>query len=168
MAERVRIKVGSVEFEYEGDSKFSKDDIEIFFSHIEKLIGKSEAIAPLSIPNSSGNADADPGGASTPTHSERSDLHINSICSILNVKTGAELVLAAAASLQIVDGKDRFSRVELLARMKDATSYYNANHTKNLSYNLKSAVGKSLNQLGTGAYALKAEVKRELEQKLAP
>ncbi len=52
--------------------------------------------------------------------------------------------------------------------MKDATSYYNANHTKNLSYNLKNAVGKSLNQLGTGAYALKAEVKRELEQKLAP
>lgn len=83
-------------------------------------------------------------------------LHVNSISDRLSVKSGPDLVIAAAAYLQIVEGKQSFTRRELLDAMKSATSYYNQNIGSNLSAALKTLCASRLNQLNNGTYALKS------------
>jgi endoglucanase Acf2 len=58
---------------------------------------------------------------------------VAAIAGQLSVKTGPDLIIAAAAKLTLVDGKDTFSRDELIAAMKTATSYYKKSDVNNLS-----------------------------------
>jgi hypothetical protein len=92
---------------------------------------------------------------------------VNSIATKINAKSGSDVAIAAAAFLQLVEGKESFSRQELLTSMKAATKFYKTGMSSNLSGYLNSLVGGKLNQIGTGKYCLASAEHARLETALA-
>lgn len=165
MAAKVRIKAGPVEFEYEGETELGVGDIKDLFSHIETLF-KVPVLAEGGEPHT-------PQGASSSEHPKagsgapKQKLHINSIATKLKAKSGSEVGVAAAASLQIFDGKQTFTRAELLETMKKATMHYKDSMSGNLSKTLGTLVGSKFNQVSDGVYSLTSDAYHELESQLA-
>ncbi|HKP11749.1 MAG TPA: hypothetical protein VJZ91_06545 [Blastocatellia bacterium] len=167
MAAKVRIKAGPVEFEYEGETELGLADIKDLFTHIETLFkvpvlaeGGQAHVASAPLPAGNG------AGVSTLLSSGQK-LHINSIATKLGTKTGPELAVAAAASLQIFEQKETFTRTELLEAMKKATMHYKDTMSGNLTSIIKSLLGPKLNQISDGVYSLTAEAYQDLVGKLA-
>jgi hypothetical protein len=92
MSSRLRIKLGSVEFEYEGEAEFTQDSIKDLFSHMEKLSNRTAAISVEAESPSPDNEQAKPA-----TSTGGIKLHTTSIASQLNTKTATDLAVAAAA-----------------------------------------------------------------------
>ncbi len=165
MSSRLRIKFGLMELEYEGDAQFDSVSIKDIFSHLESLTVATPAFSPESAePGGTGTAAAkDPdGGAKIGT------LHMNTVASRLGAASGSDLAVAAAAYLQIVLKKERFSRKDLLDAMKSATTYYNANMSSNLTKMLDTLItNKRINQLGQSDYSMTAGEMTAAETKLA-
>jgi hypothetical protein len=164
MTSKLRIRAGAVEFEYEADSDLS-------FENVKELIASIESLASAS---PSGSAPAPDGGATgggAPTSASGGGgglkLHVNSIAGKINAKTGADVAVAAAAYLQLVQDKDTFSRSELVAAMKSATKFYNKNYLSNLTKILNGLVGSKFNQTGTDQYSLTQAEHASLETTLA-
>ena len=90
-----------------------------------------------------------------------------SIAAKLSVKSGPELILAAAARLTIVACTAKFSRQKLAEEMKTAAAYYKATYMGNLTASLNGLVkdGK-LNEPSLGNYALSADTLKNLEQRI--
>lgn len=163
MTAKVRIKAGPVELEYEGETQLSVADIKDLFLHIETLFR-----APALSERSEGHTSAQNPNVDrtiSPAHSQK--LHVNSIAKKLTAKTGPEVAEAAAAALQIYDGKETFTRGELLEAMKKATMYYKDSMASNLTKILNTLVGTKFNQVSDGVYSLSAEAYTDLETKLA-
>lgn len=167
MAAKVRIKAGPVEFEYAGETELEIADIKDLFSHIETLFKVpvlSEAPEVHAAPIQAGTSEAHVTGSVIDSPKK---LHINSVAQKLKAKTGPEVAVAAAATLQIFDGKDKFTRTELLEMMKKATMHYSASMSGNLTKILAQLVGSKFNQLSDGVYSLSAEEHGKLVSQLA-
>ncbi len=162
MNSKLRIKIGAVELEYEGATDFSIESIKDLFSHLE-VLSQSKTIQAHSTPNPMVVSQVPPSGASAVLN-----LHTNSIASKLAVQGGPDLALAAAAHMQIVQQKNSFSRSELLADMKSATSHYKKTMLSNLSTTIDRLVksGK-INQISSDSFSLSASTLAELENQLA-
>lgn len=95
-------------------------------------------------------------------------MDINSISSMLNIRTGPDLVMASCAYLIFVKGMDSFERSSILAEMKQATDYYRASHSKNLSATLRRLVknGKLIEEK-ENVYSIEDRTKKQLEEDLA-
>lgn len=163
MTAKVRIKAGPVEFEYEGETELGVADIKDLFSHIETLF----KVPVLAEPSDGHSYNPMPESPKEKGAGPTTKLHVNSIAAKLNAKSGPEVAVAAAASLQIMSGKQTFSRAELLAEMKKAPQYYNANMSKNLSYIMKGLIGDKVHQNGDDAFSLASETFEDLKKKLA-
>lgn len=164
MANRLKIKIGAIEFEYEGDAEFTQDSIKDLFSHMETLFATSASnLAAPPPPDQSGS-----GSGSGTTGANGINMHINSLASKLAVKTGPDLAVAAVASLQLGQGKTVVTRHELHEEMKNASSYYQTNMGSNLTSILKSLVtNHRLNQITQNSYALNIAEQKSIEAKLA-
>jgi hypothetical protein len=167
VAAKVRIKAGPVEFEYEGETELGLADIKDLFTHIETLfkvpvLAEGGQAHPATIAPSSGNGAA-PAAPAAPGQK----LHINSVAQKLKAKTGSEVALAAAATLQIMDGKQTFTRGDLLDAMKKATMHYKDSMSGNLSKILGVLVGSKFNQVSDGVYSLTSDAYQELVGQLA-
>jgi hypothetical protein len=90
-----------------------------------------------------------------------------SLAAKLNVKTGPDLLMAAAARLTFVTSLPTFPRQMLIDEMKTASAYFKANYVGNLTSALNKLVkdGK-LNEPSQGNYALTASSLKELEQRI--
>ncbi|WP_298851424.1 hypothetical protein [uncultured Sphingomonas sp.] len=168
MTAKVRIKAGPVEFEYEGETELGVADIKDLFTHIETLFKVpvlAEGGEPHGQDGAASHSDADNG--SSPSAKGAAKLHVNSVAKALDAKTGPDLAIAAAATLQIIEGKDVFSRNELLDTMRKATKYYNKNMSGNLTKILNGLIGEELNQIAEGSYSLSAAKIKALEATLA-
>jgi hypothetical protein len=167
---KVRIKAGQVEFEYEGETELSMDDIKDLFSHIEGLFSSSIA-STVELPSAksalSGEMQETPKPNAHAPVAQLPKLHVNSVAEKLGGQTGVEVAIAAAAYLQLMSGKEAFTRRELLSAMKDAKKFYNQNMSANLSRILNQLVGSKFNQIGNDQYSLKAADIKEIESKLA-
>lgn len=158
MTTKLRMKVGSAEFEYEGPIEFTQEFIKDLFSHMEGLAPPAVTIS----------APQNPAVSSSGAVTSLPLLHINTIASKLGVKTGPELAIAALASLQIIKGADKSTRTEILDEMKSASSYYQANMSGNLSKILKTLVTThKFNQISQNTFSLNASERSVIEQKLA-
>lgn len=161
MTSKLRMRVGTAEFDYEGPIEFTQEFIKDLFSHMEGLAptmapAVSPAVSPLPPPLTGSNSPQIP------------LLHINTVASKLSVKTGPDLAVAALASLQLVKGSDKATRNEIHEEMKAASSYYQANMSGNLSKILKTLVtGHRFNQISQNTFALNASERTSIEQKLA-
>ncbi len=164
MPSSVRIKAGPVEFEYEGEAGLSVSDIKGLFSHIETLfklpvLRESEQHTPAPETFVADGKSAPPTPAQT--------LHIASIANKLKVKTGPDLAVAAAASLQISETNKSFTRNELHDTMKKATMHYKKPMQGNLTKILQSLLGSKFNQISDGVYSLTAAEHESLVAQLA-
>lgn len=158
MTTKIKIKMGKIEFDYEGDAAFTQDDIKELFTHLEGL-------SP-----SASESDDTPGVTLSSKASTNGvkKLHTTTIASRIGGKGAQNLVLAAAAHLQIVDSKESFSRQELLNDMKAATTHYKSTMSNNLTGTIATMIAQqSLNQLGTDSYSLSDTKLKELESLIA-
>src|SRR5688500_1962963 len=101
---KIRVKTASIELEYEGSEDFLKTERATLLD-TSSLGHRKTGSAADSI--NSPNRD---GARST-----------RSIAAVLDVKTGSDLALAAAAQLVLLRANDSFRRQELLDEMKTAT-----------------------------------------------
>ena len=160
---KIRLKIGTMEVEYEGKDSFLKDDLSSLLDTMSDFFkahrGTVESNEPAVVTQES---------EGTKAPKDQIDLSVNSIASKMNVKTGPDLAVAACGYLTLVKGRERCSRAELLATMKNASSYYKATMGSNLSSHLGRLVKSSrLNQTASDAYALTANEKKKIEDCLA-
>ncbi|WP_271438908.1 hypothetical protein [Pontixanthobacter luteolus] len=164
MTAKVRIKAGQVEFEYEGQTELSVEDIKDLFSHIETLF-TVPALAEAGDSHSEEPAVSSPSLGAQVAPSKK--LAMNSIVKELDGKSASDVAVAAAASLQIFEKKETFNRADLLATMKKATMHYRETMSNNLTRTLATLVGTKFNEVSDGKYSLNAETYDQLVTKLA-
>lgn len=161
---KIKLKVGSIELEYEGDPAFLKEGLEsllVTMTDLAKVAPLEEAndIDPIDPVSVSGGANGSGNGL---------NLSTNSIAARTNSKSGSEILLCAMAQLELVQGKEESSRSEILEEMKKAKSYFNENMRKNMTNYVDSVVkAKKVNQHGTDKYSLSAAERKVFEEKLA-
>lgn len=159
---KIRIKIGTMELDYEGDPDFLNDGIEKLLETMGNLAGSlpSASIqAPEKILTLSGNGEDI---SNAPSGASLAGFTTSMLAAHTSAKTGPELALCAMAFLQISKGQSSNNRGDILAEMKSAGGYYNSNMAGNNSANLKTlAKNKRINEIATGKYALNsAEMKR--------
>ena len=160
---KIRIKLGDLEVEAEGEEQFIKEELLGIVSAAAKLHGASPNLrgAGNGLPDRHNSA-----GRSGDPQSLK--LTTSSIAAKLGAKSGSDLVLAASAQLAFVQNKTSFSRKDILAEAKTASAYYNENVAKNLSSYLNSLVkAHKLNEVSVDVYALHATAVTDLESKVA-
>lgn len=156
---KLRITMGIIEFEYEGDADFTHESIKDLFTHMEAIT--ATAVPPTTIDSSS---------APPVTMNEASNLtlDVSTVAARLGAKDGSDLALAAAAKIQLIDKKSKFSRTELHNEMTSATAFYKKSMTGNLTRTLNNLVKSgSFNGQGNDSYSLSAKKLSELETKIA-
>ncbi len=159
---KIRLKIGQLEVEYEGQASFLQDDL---FNLMQKMVDfytEHKAAIPADPPPAQTNA-AGPGGSLGGL-----DHSTDTIATHLKATTGTELAVAAAAHLARVKKKNTFTRQEINNEMKSATTYYKATMSGNLTKSLNTLVKRDrLNQRKKDVYALSAPEKEALETTLA-
>lgn len=103
-----------------------------------------------------------------PGSKPRIEMTTGSIAARLQVKSGPELVMAAAARLGIVEELNSFSRKRLTEQMRSATAYFKPSYVSNLSPLLNGLLkdGK-LNEPSKDHFALTAASEQELRSRIA-
>ena len=151
---KIRIKIGTMELDYEGDPSFLNGGIEKLLETMGGLAEKAPNNEPTR-PVPGAQVDA-----RTPVLAQKSALNgINFTTSTLvnytDAKTGPDLALCAMAYLQISKGEASCSSSMILAEMKTATGYYKSTMSGNNASNLKAlAKNKKINEVFSGKYAL--------------
>lgn len=158
---RLHIKLGQLEVEYEGPSEITKDDLFALFDKLNSLpIGVT---APL-------EGNAAPKEDQSVTEQTKIDINMGmpTICSKLGGKTLTERIFAACASLQIVLNTPAYSAQLIKDEIKKANGYCKAeSDTKNFSKTLKDLVKRGNILQGQGNnYYLSAEKLGELQGRL--
>jgi hypothetical protein len=157
---KIRIRVGQVEVEYEGEHAYLTTGLPKL---IESLIELGDGDAGEDDPAADNADDAAPKAKKSAVTDT-----VAAVAARLDVKTGPDLVMAAAAQLTFVAGHDTFSRKVLLKAMRSATSYYQQSYRSNLSKILKTLLtGRRLTEPSSGMFALTAHERKQLEAKLS-
>jgi hypothetical protein len=159
---KLRLKLGSVEVEYEGRISDLNQELPELLETISSYVavaGKQAAKEQVS---------SEAAMVEEPSNSNI-DLSTNTIAMRSGASTCGDLALAAATNLYFVQKKDKFSYKDILAEMQRATSFYK---TSMNGSNLKNALGrlvkdKKINECGGGVYALHASALPELKARLA-
>ena len=163
---KIKIKLGAIEVEYEGSEAFLKEELPSLLTAVADLYQKSGTAAqPETTVSATRSAQND---LSDPASGSQIQMTTGAIASRLQVKSGPELVIAAAARLGIVDGQASFSRQRIIDQMKSATAYYRKTYVSNLSSSIKTLLrdGK-LNEPSKDMYALTPTSDQELRSRLA-
>lgn len=155
MSAKIRLKVGDVEAEYEGDPAFMRDGlIKLMEEAVERFGGHAKA-TPIH---------------NRPTHTS-DGVHphsTNTVASILGSKTGGDLAMAAAAHLTLAKDQARFTRKQILEEMQGAATFYKSTYSNNLSATLNGLVkSKKLNLVARDTYAIGGAERQRIEASLA-
>lgn len=158
---KIKIKLGSVEIEYEGSDQFLKDELPALLVAVSELYKNSGHLMStnniVSSNEISGSVTEQKIQGTTAT-----------LAAKLGGGSGPELAICAAARLTFVLAKDKFHRKELLAEMKTANSYYKSTYMSNMSTLLSGLVksGKFM-EPSTDNYSLSADILKSIGTKLA-
>ncbi|WP_422083828.1 hypothetical protein [Ulvibacterium sp.] len=164
MNHNIRIKIGSIEIEYEGTEDYLKNDL-------PSLIDKLVALKGIQSEESASESTNENAENSSDTKAEKGNgqlqMSINSISAKLDVKSGSDLIIASAAHLTLVQNKETFQRQDILNEMKKASNYYKKSHRGNLTSLLKTLVtSHKLIERKTGTYAISATILKSLKSTL--
>lgn len=141
---KIRIKLGLMEIEYEGDSAFLEKDLLKMVQELQDVIPVASSVDNQK--NSLGGEKLSGGSQSLTT---------KSIATKLGAKSGPELALAAVAHLALIKGQSTFKRGEINDAMKSAAGIYKTSMTGNLSKILQGLLNDdSLVETGTETYAI--------------
>ncbi|MBR8056455.1 hypothetical protein [Burkholderia dolosa] len=170
---KIKIKLGAIEVEYEGSETFLKEELPALLSAVSDLYQSSQIdLSPTglsAVPADNGSLNGAATANGTASHNGASMVGTtNAIATRLNVKSGPDLILAAAARLTIGSGMGVFPRQRLIDEMRTAPNYFKGSILKNLSASLQRLLkdGK-LNEPSRGHYALTASCRADLEAQLA-
>jgi hypothetical protein len=161
---KIKIKVGDVEIDYEGDAAFLKEGLLAVCQELSKL---NEHIPAPRTPQHHKPQDDRGGGKTVGKHSTMD------IANALGAQTGPDLVMVAAAYLHFTEGKPEFTRAEILTAMKTATGYWHENYAGNLTSSLKTLTRAStknpakLRVVKDDTYSLPAKESKRLGDELA-
>lgn len=163
MNSKIRIKIGPIEVEYEGSESFLKEELPDLLTTVSDLYTKSN-LSGVRIPGGAEEPSADAPSLAPPGVQGTT----GTLAAKLQVKSGPELLLAGAARLTFVSGKETFSRQQIIDEMKSASAYYKKSYLNNLSKYLNSLIkdGKLL-EPSQGMYALSAASKTDLGNRIA-
>jgi hypothetical protein len=157
----IRIKLGEVEVEYKGDETFLKKEL---LETVKELLELQEKHPTT---NGAGSGDTGGHGKDTGGHG-KFDHSTDTIATVLGSKSGPDLIMAAAAHLHFVQGKQKFTRQEIIAEMRAAPGHYKESYNKNLTNYLERLTSSQrLRLLSEDTYALSADERKKLEAKLA-
>ncbi|MFS2047475.1 hypothetical protein ACEN9J_38175 [Variovorax sp. Varisp41] len=161
---KIKIKLGPIEVEYEGSEDFLRVELPALLSAVAELYQKSNIAPPTT------NDAAAPLQQPAPASVDAGQLQMTTgtIAARLQVKSGSELVLAAAAHLALVKRLPTFSRQTLIDEMRTATSHFKQTYVNNLSRALYTLTKESkLNEPSKNTYALTAAAEKDLRASLA-
>lgn len=156
---KIKLKVGSVEVEFEGSEDYIKDELP---NLVELLCNNS--------PDENGEEEQNTEDVLPPSgdkSKQKIEMTTNAIAAKVNADSGADLVIAACAHLYLVKGHETFTRKNILAEMQTASNYYTKSRGKNLSKSLKLLQkDEKLIERSTDTYALSAGEKKRVESML--
>lgn len=157
---KIRIKVGMIELDYEGDPSFLKDGLE----NLLDTMGKLSTHVPSEIQTVSSKVDI----VAPPSSLNSFDFSTTTIAAHLAAKTGPELTVCALGKIELVDGKKDAKRAEILKEMQSATGYYSATMSKNLTPTLNGLIKSKRFHLGAkDTYSLSSTERKLIEGKIA-
>lgn len=164
MESKIKIKIGPIEIEYEGSEAFLKEELPALIAAVTNLhreSGISDSVeTPTPIIENNNSSDSIPKGNTL-------NLTTGSIAARLNVKTGPELILAAAARLSLSLGQENFSRSQLSNEMKSASAYYKQTYMKNLTGSLNRLLKEDkLFEISKDKYSISASTRSDMESRL--
>jgi hypothetical protein len=161
---RIKIKMGAIEVECEGSEAFLKQELPLIIKSVSELYNDSLH----SIPSVNTVPEASADNVNNSSSETISTGTTGSVAAKLSVKSGSDLLMAAAARMTFGLGKNTFSRKDLLTEMKSASSYYKTSYGSNLSTYLSTAVkdGAFL-ETSKGIYAIQASKATSLKSRLA-
>jgi hypothetical protein len=165
VATKIKIKMGAVEVEYEGEESFLKEELPALLAAITELHRVERAQAKKNGKNDEqGDAGGDQDG-DTKTAKVGTTL---SVASKLKVKSGTDLILAALVRLALVKQQLSVPRKELLDEMQTATGFYKSSYSGNLTaYLTRLSKADKINEDAADKYSLKEATRKDLESRLA-
>jgi hypothetical protein len=157
---KLRVRIGEVEVDYEGTDTFLRSELPALLTTVLELHAKTAQASAKEEVHSEKRPKA-------PRQSGNAPVSASTAATKMGCRSGSDLALAAAAALVIGEGKDSFSRSDLLESMRAAKAHYKASYANNLSKYLTTLV-KSGDLLDHGGdkYGLQDSKRTELEQKL--
>lgn len=154
---RIRVKVGQIEIEYEGDPAFLKTD---FIETMKEVVELREKHPTAGL--------ASPTAPSVVPVIGNTTLTTDTIATILKAEKGADLVMSAAARLHFAMAKLQFTRQEIIDEMRTAPGYFKESYVANLSNYLNTLTkADRLRLTGTDTYSISVKEKAALEAKIA-
>lgn len=161
---KIRIKVGNIEVEYEGNHEFLKEGLSDLLEDIGNLTSAADFEE-----DSNESSESEATNAVGQTTATKLELSTNSIATHYNSKSASDLVLAAIIQLQLVAGQDSCTKDEIVKSMKSATNFYKVNmRGSNLTNAFKTLVNKKkINELANEKYALTSQIRQAAETELA-
>ena len=167
---KIKLRIGQFEVEYEGHNSFLKENIFHLMERAIEIHAKHGQTIPTHSlqDNSTGDDNDDDDGVKPVGHSRKWELAVSTIATRLSAKSGPDLASAAAAHLTLVQGRERFSRQDLLENMKAHSGMYKTSIGKNLTSTIQSLIRNGrLNEVAQGSYSLTAAEKERVESSLA-
>lgn len=163
MTSKVRMKLGELEVECEGTEEFLKAELPKLLSMLSKL--QPNAASELRNGHRNGSPRTDE--ASTENDVDEPLGTTETIAARIKCDSAPDLMIAAAAHLTFVSKKPSFTRKDMLAEMKAATSYYNKSMVNNFSKNTSNLIkaGK-FSEVTSGSYSLTAKARAEVKKAL--
>jgi hypothetical protein len=158
----IRIKLGQIEIEYNGDAAFLKKDLLATVGELLDLQKQHPDAASSSHTKDEGTGGGQAGGGG------KFDQSTDTMANILGASSGPDLAVAAAAHLHLVKGKPKFTRQEIIAEMRTAPGHFKDSFSNNMSSYLNGLKTKDrLRLVAEDTYALSNKEKQALEAKLA-
>lgn len=158
---KIRVKVGSIELDYEGESSFITDGLGSLLLEVSELSnGLNEG--------SQNGPSASMTSVSQDPATSKTSLSTASIAARMNAKSGPDLAVCAMAHLELAKGQANNKRADILDEMKTASGYYKSSMSGNNASNLAGLVkAQKVNLIGSNAYCLSAAERKKVEQAIA-
>lgn len=147
---KLTIRLGALEISYEGAEQFARQDLVDIMEQLVAL--KIPDMAPPSPDLATKGGPVDPHPVALAANSR---LSTTDFAARLSVKSGTDLVMAAAAHLHLTRGMEDFRRADILNEMKAAKAFYRQSYGGNLTKSLDTLVKSGrLQNPGSETYAL--------------
>lgn len=166
MESKIKIKMGPIEIEYEGSEDFLKEELPALLSAVSDLYRESGVmeVQPPQEQPSKAEANKPVSESSEATFQGTT----GSLAGTLGVKSGPDLIMAAAGRLTLALGQGTFTRSQISSEIKSASAYYKKSYSNNLTKNLNQLVkAQKLMETAKDTYALSATEKSNMESRVA-
>lgn len=156
---KLKIKIGPVEVEYDGDDKFLKDELPSLLKAVRELHQASGLGA-----EEKGGVEKD---GDKPRRAINGQLSTSVIASKLGCKKGPELAEAAAFNLAHVRSKESFTRDDLTTEMRSAKTFFKKNYVSNLTAILRRMVAdQKLNEVSANVFSVPDQAAQNMKGRL--